>query len=472
MELSIRKQVFVRLILFITISSLLALLILSCQKISCLIDYSTRIQHVQDIRISLQQIIPVVSEAESGQRGFLLTHDKSYLKVIDESGKKIHLIRYKLDTLMGFAPIQEQRLDTLMSIIDDQLKRLKETIWEENENILSVSMIQLSTIMHGGQIMMDQIRRIINDMQLYEDDLLARYTLENKRLILFTPIFFLLFSFMALGLLILSYFVIINEFKKSRNYELELKNIVEELKRSNTDLELFAYTASHDLQEPLRKIRLFSERLILADGSGLSDDSKTTILKIQNAAARMQALVGDLLNYSRLIIQTGTLENTNLNKLLEDVLIDLELQINNKNATINSETLPYLNIIPSLIRQLFQNLIDNSLKFSRKDNAPLILITSSRVKGSEFSENVEIRNAFFNKIEFRDNGIGFDEKYSDRIFEIFQRLHSRQEFEGTGIGLSICKKIMRIHNGFISAKSSPDNGSIFILYFPETVDVN
>jgi light-regulated signal transduction histidine kinase (bacteriophytochrome) len=337
----------------------------------------------------------------------------------------------------------------------------------QNEILLPQSKKQLMLVMNNGKETMEKIREIIQRMQMHENILLDKTRKENNRVILLTPLFHLFLSILAIGLLLISYYAMMNELSKRQAFETELRNKIEELNRSNIDLEQFAYVASHDLQEPLRKIRSFSDRLVMKHAPSLDQDAQITINKIQNAAGRMQVLIDDLLSFSRLINQKGKTETTDLNTLLKEVLADMEVSIRNKNAKIFSGPLPELKVIPSLIRQLFQNLISNSLKFSKPDVQPVISMAATQVKGIEISDVHESQiQQMFHMIEFRDNGIGFEEKYLDRIFIIFQRLHGKMEYDGTGIGLAVCKKIMLIHQGYITATSSPDNGATFKLYFP------
>jgi light-regulated signal transduction histidine kinase (bacteriophytochrome) len=286
----------------------------------------------------------------------------------------------------------------------------------------------------------------------------------------FAVLLLLLFSVFSIGLMLISFFAMMKELKKRQEFENELRNKIEELNRSNTDLEQFAYVASHDLQEPLRKIRSFGDRLVMKHAEELNEDGKNTISKIQNAAGRMQILIDDLLSFSRLINNTSTVESKDLNLLLKDVLADLEIKLRNLNAKVHAGPLPELKVVPSLIRQLFQNLIGNSLKFSRPGTDPVISIASTLVKGREIPDVDSARSVEpFYKIEISDNGIGFEEKYLDKIFIIFQRLHGKLDYEGTGIGLAVCKKIMNIHQGYITATSTPGLGATFILYFPADI---
>jgi light-regulated signal transduction histidine kinase (bacteriophytochrome) len=188
--------------------------------------------------------------------------------------------------------------------------------------------------------------------------------------------------------------------------------------------------------------------------------------RMQEAARRMQLLIQDLLAYSRTNRKEQEFVKTNLNTLVTEVIEDLEQFIQDKNATLNIGDLPELMVIPFQLRQLFTNLISNSLKF-RRENYPLVIdIKSDQIKGTDLILPKQNSDLDYYRIEIRDNGIGFENEYSERIFEVFQRLHTRNEYEGTGIGLAICKKIVENHQGFITASGEPGKGATFIIYLP------
>lgn len=246
-----------------------------------------------------------------------------------------------------------------------------------------------------------------------------------------------------------------------RTKELVLKN--EELEMKNHELQQFSWVVSHDLNEPIRKIQIFIKiikELYLADDAKAVDYVNRTI----KSAERMQTLITDLLAYSRLSSQVKP-EVTDLNVVLQEVLSDFDYLIERKNATIKSNELPTIDSIPSQLRQVFQNLIGNALKFSGNSQHPLIEITSELISNKSFESPTSPEGKFC-RITVKDNGIGFDEIYLDRIFIIFQSLNDRQSYEGTGIGLAIAKKIIEKHNGLITAKSKLGEGASFIIILP------
>jgi light-regulated signal transduction histidine kinase (bacteriophytochrome) len=246
-----------------------------------------------------------------------------------------------------------------------------------------------------------------------------------------------------------------------RTKELLAKN--SELETTNHELQQFAWVVSHDLKEPLRKIQTFNH-LIKDKFLNGNQEAASYLDRSISSSARMTRLISDLLDYSRLSI-SANFQPTDLNLLISDILSDFDDQIKEKNAMVRVDKLPLIETISSQIRQVFQNLISNALKFAKKDTAPVITITSEIIEFKEFdSQPSEAGN--FCRITLSDNGIGFDEKFLDRIFVIFQRLNNQSSYEGTGIGLAIAKKIMDKHNGIISAKSHENEGASFIIILP------
>jgi len=226
----------------------------------------------------------------------------------------------------------------------------------------------------------------------------------------------------------------------------------------NEELDRFAYVASHDLQEPLRKIMVFSDKILQKQDHG--PETEKYLKKIVASSQRMQSLINDLLQFSRQTVNPGDFVNTDLNELVKEAMLELEIEIEKSNAQINVDGLPVICAIPGLMRQLFYNLINNAIKFRKNGTVPVVNIYGEKINNLR-------NNANYYRISVSDNGIGFDPAYSDEIFMIFKRLHSYHEFQGSGVGLSICKKIIDKHNGFIRAHSRLNEGSTFIIELPE-----
>ncbi|MDR7370844.1 CHASE3 domain-containing protein [Flavobacterium aquidurense] len=249
------------------------------------------------------------------------------------------------------------------------------------------------------------------------------------------------------------------------NIELQERN--RELEKSNKELASFNHVASHDLQEPLRKIQTFISRVSDADKAVMSDSAKDYISKIEVSAKRMRVLIDDLLLFSRTNTTKKEFLKSNLNELLENAKSELTEIIHEKKAVITASKLPKLSVIPYQVEQLFINLIGNSLKYNKPGTVPEISVECDKVLSADYPDLLEQSIKKFYKIIFRDNGMGFDPQFKETIFVLFQRLHSKTDYPGTGIGLAICKKIVENHKGYIIADSIPNAGSVFTVFLPE-----
>ena len=247
----------------------------------------------------------------------------------------------------------------------------------------------------------------------------------------------------------------------------KLERVNTELMKSNRDLEQFAYVASHDLQEPLRKIQTFTQ--LMGDHFGNEAELQKYQAKINQSSGRMKQLIQDMLNFSRISNSEEAFEETDLNLILENLIIDFELLLREKEAKINHPNLPTIYGIPMQLSQLFANIIGNSLKYTER--RPVIDITCKKLTPDEVkTHQILKKDMTYYEMDFSDNGIGFEPQYSEQIFAIFQRLHGKQTYSGTGIGLALCKKIVENHHGLIFATGEPGEGATFTIILPEKQD--
>ncbi|PQA56240.1 sensor histidine kinase [Siphonobacter curvatus] len=250
-------------------------------------------------------------------------------------------------------------------------------------------------------------------------------------------------------------------------FEQELKSKMDALDRSNFELEQFAYIASHDLQEPLRKITSFGERLTSRYQENLGEEGKHYLSRMLGATQRMKLLIESLLGYSRISRPEEPFTPVNLNEVVKNVLSDFELRLTETEAEVEVGPLPTLSSLPTQMHQLFQNLLSNALKFTSPDRKPRLRILSSLLNRQEIAEHRFVPGTIYHKITVSDNGIGFEPGQSEQIFTLFKRLHGRSEYEGAGMGLAICKRIVENHGGIIYAQSEPGQGASFVLIFPQ-----
>jgi light-regulated signal transduction histidine kinase (bacteriophytochrome) len=236
----------------------------------------------------------------------------------------------------------------------------------------------------------------------------------------------------------------------------------------NEQLKQFTYAASHDLQEPLRKISFFLDRLLSNIGPSLNEDNQRITERIQHTALRMRNLIDDLLAYSNTSLGVTGFETVDLNVTVQGVLDDMEATIIEKSAVVDVQSLPTVTGDGRQLRQLFQNIISNALKYNKRGEPPLLSITCNSIQGGDTDAILpeERSGEQFYLIEIKDNGIGFDPDDAERIFRLFQRLHGKAEYEGTGVGLAIVQQVADNHKGFVWAESSAGEGSIFKLLLP------
>ena len=248
--------------------------------------------------------------------------------------------------------------------------------------------------------------------------------------------------------------------------EENLRAFTARLERSNRELLDFAYVASHDLQEPLRKVSVFGDRLKVKCGAALTDEGRDYLERMQKAVVRMQTLINDLLSFSRVTTKVAPFVAVDLGVVAREVLGDLEARIEQAGARVEAGPLPVIEAEPLHMRQLIQNLVSNALKFHAPGVAPVVRITAEHFEKKEPGRARNAPAQAWVRLCVSDNGIGFDEKYLDRIFQVFQRLHGRGEYSGSGVGLAITRKIVEHHSGEITARSAPGQGAAFLVSLP------
>ncbi len=463
-----KRIIFTDLLFAILIFILLFVSYLSYQRINDLIEAADLVNHTNTVKIKLRETYISIADAETGQRGYLITKDTLFLQPYSGAFEQTQATVAELDSLMEDYPEQQQNLSALKVLIKKKFDMLNLFIQLSYD-----STQQMGPLLDFGRNIMDSVRIVSANMMNVEKELLQKRMKEKEHHANVSPILSLVLVVATLLIVILAFLKIrktqsglnlMNEQLINRDKLITAKNL--ELESTNTELSSFTWIASHDLQEPLRKIQVFSERIIDKDGDQLSDNAKDYFNRINAAAQHMQNLIKSLLIFSQTSITEKIFEKVDLNKTLHDVEELLKDSITKKDACIESDHLPTINAVRVQIHQLFLNLIGNSLKYSKADVAPHIKITAEKVTINEVTGRVN-PNGYFWKIIIRDNGIGFEHIYEHKIFEPFQRLHGKTEYEGTGIGLAICKKILQSHNGTISATGQPNIGSTFTFFLSD-----
>jgi signal transduction histidine kinase len=583
---------YLRVIFIIAIFILLFLSSIAYKHNRDLNESSKLLMHTYEINIELERLMSAIKDAETGQRGFMITRNNRFLAPYLFSRDKVNTSFISLKKLTADNPTQKQNLDKLYKLIIQRYVSFGNCLKYSAPETYDKR--KLDNHMFGGRILMENIRFKVDEMNDIEKTFLQKSLKKYDEEISLGPIFSISLFLVALLFILLAYRQISKDLERLKVYNkkllissglmaeseaigkfstwqwdletdkidysdnqfrllgvlpnafvpnkdsfmdfvhpddqeaiaasmegiinnkelpfiyykiiqpnneiryfkstgkllidqqggkillginfditdehllnIKLKERNNELEKSNKELASFNHVASHDLQEPLRKIQTFISRVSDADKAVMSDSAKEYILKIETSAKRMRVLIDDLLLFSKTNTTKKEFIKSDLNELLENAKLELAVIIDEKKGNFKAAKLPKLHVIPYQIEQLFINLIGNSLKYSQPGIAPQININCEKILSNEYPELMDQPFRKFYKITFTDNGMGFDPQFKDNIFVLFQRLHSKTDYPGTGIGLAICKKIVENHKGYITADSEPGQGSVFTVFLPE-----
>jgi len=407
-------------------------------------------------------ILLLTTDAETGTRGYILTGDTALLDPYHRLRRTLSLRVDSLQQLLPDNPEQLAQMDSLRPMLAARRQIFDQVVDLRARN----QPVPIPLIMQG-KFKSYLIRQRLLGMIDAEERLLIKRNQNADQMFVYTNILSVLLLLLTFITLVVNYYQMRTELdRRERNerqllsYELSLQAKITELERSNQDLLRFAYVASHDLQEPLRKIQTFATMLTGSLAGEVSDSARSYLVRIERAAHRSSTLVQDLLTYSRMSNRAEAFQPVNLQQVVEEVREELELSIAESQASILTSNLPSLEAMPGQMLHLFRNLVSNSLKYRRPNIAPEIRIEA------EVLANTESREAVY-RIEIIDNGLGFEDKHAEQIFEPFKRLHANTDCQGTGIGLAICKRVVLRHGGTISASSTPGQGTCIRILLPQ-----
>ena len=451
---------------------------ISLRAIGNVQNLQQRIAHTLRVKSELRNLVLNLLEMESAQRGYLLTDRPIFREPTDDARVQTETSLETLRVLVRDNPEQTHQLGRLIQHVGDRVTQIERVDRAHAEGGNSAARDLVGT--ERGKMLMDSVMAVADRMEAHEDQLLQERQTAAADAQRDLSATIGVATVLALGLIFGIYLLIRGDLRRREsearyirtlNEQLDarvtertrdlgaanatLKQTIAELGRSNRELQDFAFVASHDLQEPLRKIRTFADLLREEHGPALPDEAQHYLDRMHEAASRMSRLISDLLAFSRLSTRARPFTRVALGTVVREALDDLDVTLRETGTSVEVGTLPTIEADEGQLRQVFQNLIGNAIKF-RRDGVP------ARVSVRSVGLDAEGRVV----IEVADNGIGFDEKYLTRIFTPFQRLHTRGEYPGTGIGLAIVRKVIERHGGGVTARSTPGAGTTFVLALP------
>ncbi len=460
-----KKRLLLIIIAFsVSFISMVALSLFSMERFTTFTNYSDLVDHTNLVITKLYKMELHIRDIDRSERGYMITRDTMYLRFLNNAVDSIHSSIEAIAVNTADNPQQQHNVSLLKSSAALRIAAARENIayvdtatkpgpskyyFDSRQLMLECSRM-LKKIHDGENVLL--VERFKGE-QLYQQ--LTTSTLQYL-LVVFCIITLILFSIM------------IKEFRGRTRFQEELQAKVIDLKRSHSELQEIAYAASHDLQEPLRKIQVFSDMLLHQKTGSVEQDNKTILGRINSSANRMQLLISDLMALTSLTSTDERKSTIDLNRMLHYILIDIDDKIKAKVASVEVQPLTTIRGYDNQLKILFKALLDNALKFTREGVKPVIIISCEVMNGHELSSiNPNLLHKKFYRITVSDNGIGFENQFISKMFQIFQRLHTQEsEYTGKGIGLAICQRIMANHEGYILAHGEPGMGAQFRLFFP------
>lgn len=398
------------------------------------------------------------------ERGYMITRDTMYVRFLENS---FDSLRNSVEDIKLLTRDNAESQRTAILLTAECTSRT--TASKDNIKYVDTShSTALSKYYYDSRQLMINCSKLLRKLHDAENVLKAE-RMENEKIyevVTTRTIKWLLLLFCVITLFLL--ILLVKELRGRMRYQEELQAKVIDLRRSHEELQEIAYVAAHDLQEPLRKIQVFSNMLLYQKNDLIDEGNRANLQRINNSANRMQSLITDLSNLTSLTKVDEVKKEIDLNRMLQFILLDIDEKITDKNGAVTVKYLPFVEGFETQLRILFMCLLDNSLKFVRDNVPPVVTITSDICNGEGLTEiNPNLKNRKFNRIIIADNGIGFEKQFINKMFQIFQRLHQQESgYEGKGIGLAICQRIMANHEGYILADGHSQNGAVFMLYFP------
>lgn len=447
----------------ISLATLIGISFLIRKQVHIYGQYSDAIEHSFEVMNRVEVLEQLLKDAETGVRGYLLTNDSIFLQPYVHVNDSIKQCMADLRKIIR----DSEKHGGNSSVQMNRLRYINEKVILQT-SILNDLMVNPKTpnkvLLRKGKDILDSLRVNFDSMRHYELNLLANSRIEKNKSKEATPAYLSSLLAFSVILTLASFAYILKELFTRHKYQTELERKIAELNQSNEELEQIAYASSHHLQEPLRKLRLFSSKLLYKYKDDTEDDVKKSVERIDASAFAMQELIQNLADYTSLAKQEESFTSVSLNTVLYQALHAVQSEFSAKAAEVKTDRLPEIKGSFQRLVLLFKNLLENSIKYAKPGR---VLEISISYRTGAYAKDGKNKNQEYHIISVKDNGIGFDNQYVEKIFALFRRLHSQQSFfEGKGIGLAICKRIMSNHNGHITAEGNLNEGALFELYFP------
>lgn len=429
-------------------------------------QYGASVTHTYKVVLKIGELQNFLKEAETAYRGYLLTSDSSFVVPYLSIRNNIKPGYDTLRTLVADNKSQMRLLNNAGLLLNKCIDFFQRSIY-----LYNTGHRDLPGRLNRAKAMMDELQVIFKQIEEEETRPLKKLSANQDYYQSTMPRYFVAIFVFAFVIFIVSFIVIIREFRQRYIYQKELEQKISENNAYTVELAQIAFATSHDLQEPLRRIQTFSDRLINRHSTQLDEEGKMVVSRIEYSARRMQGLVEDLMSFTNLVRGDEKLEAVEADELINVVVESLQDKIKTSRTILHIGQMPVINGYRQQLFTMFRALLDNAIKFSKPQVDPVITLQWVRSNGELLTHiDPKLGNREFIKITVQDNGIGFSDEFTHRIFLIFQRLHTSSEYEGKGIGLAMVERIMANHNGYVIASGIPGKGAEFSLYFPVPED--
>lgn len=462
-----KRNIFLYLIIGFTTTLIVMVVfsLISLKRMNDMIHYSTQVENTYQVLGKLRNLSDIITEAEAAVRGYVITKDSSYLFPMDSVRALYVDVLNDLRELNPGNSRRESRIAMLQSTIQLRLYMLESLKFAVGQEASPESILDNVT---KGRNLMASFKNDLDLMEREEQELLHERFTQKERYQKLTPRTFRIVSGVVGLIFLISFTLIVKAMLDRFRFQQELQEQLLAIKQRNDELTQLAFAASHDLQEPVRKIRTFTDRLLIRQQDRLDEEGKMILSRVDYSAKKLQGMLEDISTFMSLQEENEKIQLTDTRKLWEEAIRDYANLIADTKAEIEISDLPWLELYPMQTKIMFKALLDNSLAYRKVDESPKIRISAKVVEGADLKiDHLPSLQKHYHAITIEDNGIGFDNAFKLKVFQLFRRLHTQEDRSGKGIGLAICQRVMANHNGAIDVVAEPGRGAAFTLYFPK-----